>query len=813
MTKNVKRRHQAKDPLGWNQGKATRQTTLAMIERARVEQLPELELDGDDVPGLPARLFELTNLTRLKLGSYSGGFDIVTLPPEIGDLVNLTELSIYFCPIESLPPEIGKLTKLKTLKVYEGKLASLPPEIGNLSQMEWLSLNQNELGALPPEIGKLTKLHTLHLYRNHLSSLPSEIKHLDQLNHIGLQTNEFSSIPRELTELKSLAYVVFDNNPLNPADLSAYEQGLPALMAYLKSLDRTSEPLYEAKLLVVGEGDVGKTTLLKALTGEEPRRDEKSTHGVSIDINSMYLAHPEKEDVTLQFNAWDFGGQEVYRVTHQFFFSSRSIYLLVWEPRMGVQQCQVEDWLKLIRLRVGDGARVVIVSTHAKTGERLARIDKPVFLRDYGSMIVDFVEVDSLEYDAGSQDKFGIVQLKSVIAAAAKDLEQMGMPFNVQWRAARDELVHLGQSQPRVTFEQFRSVCERHNLSAIDTETMAGLIHDLGYIVYYGNDERLKSDVVLQPEWLTKAIAFVLEDRATQERDGVLPDSCLEDVWLNHRFKNEPRYESTLYPFFLRLMEKYDVSYRLNDGRGSLVAQHVPQVRPALPWLPDEEPKAGMRRLAMVYVMDEAPPGLIPWMIVRTHEYAFEQAGHRMHWQNGMFLRNKNRQHGEAMLELRGREFHLFTEAVWPEYFMTILLQTLTKLVRDNWPGMEGRYSFNVPCPTVVNGKSCEGRFEISALRQFLEEGDVTYRCQKCHTRHKIVDLLFGFEDEEPREQLARIEGKLEMGFEAVKKEIAGLESRLANYVMAIMRGMANEAKDGPRLFDIKPVSGNWRRI
>jgi internalin A len=290
-----------------------------------------------------------------------------------------------------------------------------------------------------------------------------------------------------------------------------------------------------------------------------------------------------------------------------------------------------------------------------------------------------------------------------------------------------------------------------------------------------------------------------------------LPDEHLIDVWLNHRFKDEPRYEPDLYPFFLRLMEKYDVSYRLEDGKASLVAQHVPQVRPHLPWLPEEEHKTDHRRLAIVYVMDEEPPGLVPWMIVRTHQFAFEQTGHRLHWQKGMFLRN--RRHGEAMLELRGREFHLYTEAVWPEYFMNILRQTLNKLVADNWPGLQNRYTFTVPCRHRTNGDMCPGRFDINALREFHEDGDETIRCQSCRTRQEIVELLYGFEEEEPREQLARIESKLDAGFDEVHQEIAGLESRLANYVMAIMRAMANEAKEGPRLFDMQPVSGNWRRI
>ncbi|NER98008.1 MAG: hypothetical protein F6J86_29880, partial [Symploca sp. SIO1B1] len=231
--------------------------------------------------------------------------------------------------------------------------------------------------------------------------------------------------------------------------------------------------------------------------------------------------------------------------------------------------------------------------------------------------------------------------------------------LNKAWRESRDELLAI--NKPRISYTEFTRVCSSQGLNDIATKTLADLMHDLGYIVYYSEDERLQDDVVLQPEWLTKAIGFVLEDRTTQEQDGILADDHLEEVWYNNPADGKTRYSSDLYPFFLRLMEKYDVSYRLEDGTGSLVAQHVPQVRPNLPWLPEEEPANNRRRIATVCVMEESPPGLIPWMIIRTHDYIYQRheadgKTHRLHWQKGMFLRNKN--HGEAMLELRDRELH-----------------------------------------------------------------------------------------------------------------------------------------------------------
>ena len=321
-------------------------------------------------------------------------------------------------------------------------------------------------------------------------------------------------------------------------------------------------------------------------------------------------------------------------------------------------------------------------------------------------------------------------------------------------------------------------------------------MHDLGYIVHYSDDENLRDDVVLKPQWLTKAIGFVLEDRATAEREGILPDGHLTQVWRDHAFEGEPRYDPNVYPFFLRLMEKYDVCYRLTDGKASLVAQHVPQVRPELPWLPEQEPPKDQRRIAMVCSMEEDPPGLVPWMIVRTHDYAYPVNAHSLHWQKGMFLSHGT--HGTAMIEKRDREFHVYAQAAWPEHFMNVIHSTLEKLITDNWPGLQGRYLFTVPCTEIKDGQPCKGRFPIHSLRQWLAEGDTTTRCQICSKRHSITELLMGFEERPVDVQLREINEKLD-----------GLDSRIADYFMRTLHAIADEAKSGPRLFTFRARETN----
>ncbi len=767
------------------------------IKAALRSRATELDLRSMKLTELPDSLGQLTQLTSLNLSDNQ----LTALPDSLGQLTQLTYLSLSYNQLLEIPDWIGNLILIEKLVIHANQIKDLPDSLGKLAKLREFHLGAdrgNPLGKIPKCIKQLKALEILWVGSAKLDSLPDWLYELKNLKEINAPNNQITDIPSSLAKQEKLVDIYIPNNPLNPALQSAYntykETGkIDPLWAYLRSLEQNAEPLYEAKLVLVGEGNVGKTTLLKALKNEKgagaPKKDERTTHGVEIDIHGLRLPHPQKDGVEIQLNAWDFGGQDVYRVTHQFFFSRRSLYLLVWEPRNNVQQGRLDEWLEMIRLRVGDEARVIIVSTHCKEGGHLARIDKPVFKAQYGDMIVDFCEVDSLVPDETTGEMTGIAALKQIIARASAQLPQMGMGFNRDWKAARDELIT--HPEPRISFSTFSGICAARGLSQLDADTLARLMHDLGYIVHYADDEKLRDDVVLKPEWLTKAIGFVLEDRATRDAEGILPDGHLIQVWRDHPFKDEPRYDPALYPFFLRLMEKYDVSYRLTDGKASLVAQHVPQVRPELPWLPDQEPPKNQRRIAMVCAMEDDPPGLVPWMIVRTHDYAFPVNAHSLHWQKGMFLSHGT--HGQAMLEKRGREFHVYTQGQWPEYFMNILQNTLEKLITDNWPGLKDRYRFAVPCPEVVKGEPCKGRFNIHALRQFLAEGDTTVRCQECSCRLSITELLMGFEERDTSVQLREIQ-----------EQIVGMDSRIANYFMATMNAIADEAKNGPRLFTFR---------
>ena len=193
----------------------------------------------------------------------SGLLHIEILPPEIGQLSNLKELYLSNIHLSKLPPEIYKLSKLEILDIGFNQLKKLNPEIGQLTNLRKLFLNDNRLTNLPPEIGKLSKLEVLSLRHNYLSQIPIELGNLSNLRTLYLANNL---------------------NLVDPPP-EILSKGTEVVVDYFRQkLEQGQDSLYEAKLLIVGEGEAGKTSLAKKIEDEGYYldRNEASTEGIDV---------------------------------------------------------------------------------------------------------------------------------------------------------------------------------------------------------------------------------------------------------------------------------------------------------------------------------------------------------------------------------------------------------------------------------------------------------------------------------------------------------------------------------------------------
>jgi internalin A len=102
---------------------------------------------------------------------------------------------------------------------------------------------------------------------------------------------------------------------------------LESLRAHLSDLQAGAVAVPDVKLMVLGNGRVGKTQICRRLRGEGYDPRVSSTHGVIVTSTSLSELAGGQPAV---LHIWDFGGQDIYHGTHALFMRTRAAFLIVW---------------------------------------------------------------------------------------------------------------------------------------------------------------------------------------------------------------------------------------------------------------------------------------------------------------------------------------------------------------------------------------------------------------------------------------------------------------------------------------------------
>ncbi|MEM7427319.1 MAG: COR domain-containing protein, partial [Pseudomonadota bacterium] len=334
-----------------------------------------------------------------------------------------------------------------------------------------------------------------------------------------------------------LAWVDISEERLSqsPAEVNAYLKQLrDEILARRAGAEATLQPLNRVRTIFIGPGAAGKTSLIRALHGEDVvEGDQEQTHGTDltesgrIEIEAaadiFELEHPDA-GITVHF--WDFGGQVMAHATHQFFLRSRCLYVLVLDcadERAGRERrnadAEAEYWLEHVKA-YGDSSPVMIVGGKCDLKHKV-NVDLSRLQRKFPN-VVGFYPVSATGAKSDYKPEFD-----SFVRDWVKQLIKLGVHAEMFSRAqfqVMERIKEAAETHDFLPFNEYEKICDEAGLEMegpAGGQTLRDLLDKLGVIMHFPELDLLDADL-LNPRWLTYGVYTILFSELCYEAGGRL---------------------------------------------------------------------------------------------------------------------------------------------------------------------------------------------------------------------------------------------------------------------------------------------------
>lgn len=218
-------------------------------------------------------------------------------------------------------------------------LSNLPVERTRIRtlKLQRFAVNDAVMEFCCKQFPSLTCLDVAH--NETLRNVPAAVQLLSGLVSLNLSNcSNLVSLPDELLKLgTTLATISTDGcDAITFPPKTICARGKAPIFKYLKEAE-SAKPLRRVKVLFLGNGRSGKTSLLRALAKKPLQPGDAgpvSTRGVSVNTLGEELRPGLLERVFEQLpeiTYWDFAGQLEYSAAHDFFISARqAVYVIIF---------------------------------------------------------------------------------------------------------------------------------------------------------------------------------------------------------------------------------------------------------------------------------------------------------------------------------------------------------------------------------------------------------------------------------------------------------------------------------------------------
>ncbi|WP_227686929.1 COR domain-containing protein [Spirosoma arboris] len=576
----------------------------------------------------------------------------------------------------------------------------------SLIQLIDLQLHNNQIHDLIP-LASLTKLKKLDVAQNQINVFP---EFLLQLGIPIENSNGYSGN----------SCITIGDNPWKHPPLEILLKGNESVQAYFNSLEnKQTKPLNEVKVVLIGEGAAGKTSLVSQLLGKDFNPHQSQTHGILIE-RGEYNCKGDR----VQVNFWDFGGQEIMHATHQFFLTERSIYVLVLDSR---KEDQTEYWLKHIDT-FGKQSPVLVVINKIDENPGFD-LNRPFLTEKYPAIANRFFRVSCKRGD-------GVPEFQDELRSVIQDMDIRKQPFSPDWLAVKQTLSTMKRDY--ITYNEFQQYCEADSVTdEAQQKTLLGFLNDLGIVFEHKRQATRHDTFIMNPQWLTQAVYRIINSPEVTDKNGFLEWDDLETILhkpeetapdlAQRRKELKVSYPGAKFAFIVSMLEQFELCYKVGEDRWM-----IPDLLP----VSRKDVSIDFTGAAhYLFAYDFLPNSVLPTLMVQLSRWIVQD----LQWRTGVVLKDLSSEsyaYIEADKEAKSIAIRVKSQgANFQRSFLNLIRQTLQEINAK----LNIKIEEKVALPDMPNEYVA-----YQDLIDLLDMGEKQILIPKLKRRYTINDLLEG---------------------------------------------------------------------
>jgi len=125
------------------------------------------------------------------------------------------------------------------------------------------------------------------------------------------------------------------------------------------------------KIVVLGEGAVGKTAVVTRFSHGFFRTDYKTTIGSQFAVKNIDILGPDGQRTTVKLQIWDVAGQSRFQILRPMYYRGSSGGILVYDVTRRRTFIVLEEWLEELERAVGKKIPLVLVANKTDLPDRV----------------------------------------------------------------------------------------------------------------------------------------------------------------------------------------------------------------------------------------------------------------------------------------------------------------------------------------------------------------------------------------------------------------------------------------------------------